>query len=65
MNGGRKAGGAKVDYEDVVDDDMEDVPDEEVETDSIDSKKDKLIKVGGSKRKATSTALNSRKKRKS
>ncbi|CAI5756463.1 unnamed protein product [Candida verbasci] len=55
-NGGRKQAKEKVDYEDVVDDDMEDVPDEENENDDkIDSKKDKLIKVkekgGATKRK--------------
>ncbi|KAG7663930.1 rfc1 [[Candida] subhashii] len=66
LNGGRKAGAtAKVDYEDVVDDDMEDIPDEEVETDSIDTKKDKLIKVATKpKRKATSGGGAAKKKQK-
>ncbi|RLV96067.1 Replication factor C subunit 1 [Spathaspora sp. JA1] len=42
----RRGAAAKVDYEDVVDDDMEDVPDEEEDSDKIDTKKDKLIKAG-------------------
>ncbi|KAI5970435.1 rfc1 [Candida margitis] len=44
--GGKKAAPAKVDYEDVVDDDMEDVDDDNdgEDSDKIDTKKDKLIK---------------------
>ncbi|CAK9435385.1 uncharacterized protein LODBEIA_P01120 [Lodderomyces beijingensis] len=59
-SGGKRAAAPKVDYEDVVDDDMEDVADdnEEEDSDKIDTKKDKLIKQKASttKRSATSKA---------
>ncbi|KAI3405701.2 rfc1 [Candida oxycetoniae] len=50
---GGKRSATKVDYEEVVDDDMEDVPDdnEDETSDSIDIKKDKLIKEKTSKKK--------------
>ena len=59
--GGKRAAAPKVDFEDVIDDDMEDVPDddEDQDSDKIDTKKDKLIKVvpvGKSKSKSKSKA---------
>ena len=69
--GGRKAAPAKVDYEDVVDDDMEDVEDdaEGEDSDKIDTKKDKLIKQvpvgkGGTAKRSTKGGAASKKKQK-
>ncbi|KAI5959677.1 rfc1 [Candida theae] len=68
--GAKRAAPAKVDYEDVVDDDMEDVEDdnEGEDSDKIDTKKDKLIKQvavgkgGVAKRSAKGPARKKQKK---
>lgn len=69
--GGKRAAAPKVDFEDVIDDDMEDVPDDDEgqDTDKIDTKKDKLIKIvpvskSRSKSKSKSSTGPARKKQK-
>ncbi|RCK67087.1 Replication factor C subunit 1 [Candida viswanathii] len=66
--GGRKAAAPKADFEDVIDDDMEDVPDDDEgqDSDKID-KKDKLIKMkptkAGSRTKAGGGTAKKRQKK--
>ncbi|KAL6452191.1 RFC1 Replication factor C subunit 1 [Candida maltosa Xu316] len=64
--GGRRAAAPKADFEDVIDDDMEDIPDEEEpDSDKIDTKKDKLIKVkAASKSRVKSTSAAAKKRQK-